>query len=115
MSSGSIEFAATTVKTGIAKDFLSDAQYGMEAVRTKVNRQGGVCGRQINVKYLDDGWDGATGSRYISGFIGENKYFGLAVNPSSESRWRLPHSWVALDARQRGSHRPSGPCQPARA
>jgi ABC-type branched-subunit amino acid transport system substrate-binding protein len=56
----------------------------MEAVRTKVNRQGGVCGRQINITYLDDGWDQTNGSRDISGFIGEGKYFGLAVNPSSE-------------------------------
>lgn len=79
-----IRFAATVVKTGIAASFLSDAQYGMEAVIQKVNRQGGICGRTIRVDYKDDGWDTATGQRYIESFIGEKKYFGLAVNPSSE-------------------------------
>lgn len=79
-----IRFAATIVKTGIAKDFLSDAQFGMEAVRRKVNAQGGVCGRQITIDYQDDGWDPSTGQRIIEGWVKSNKYFGLAVNPSSE-------------------------------
>lgn len=79
-----IRFAATVVKTGIAKDFLSDAQFGMEAVRQKVNRAGGICGRIIKIDYVDDGWDPDTGGRFIQKFIGEKKYFGLAVNPSSE-------------------------------
>src|SRR5207245_10418261 len=55
-----------------------------EAVPTKVNRTGGICGRQLTIDYKDDGWDSGTGTRYIQGFIGDNKYFGLAVNPSSE-------------------------------
>lgn len=79
-----IRFAATVVKSGIAKDFLSDAQWGMEAVRQKVNRGGGVCGRIITINYKDDKWDPTTGQRFIEGFIGEKKYLGLAVNPSSE-------------------------------
>lgn len=79
-----IRFAATIVKTGIAKDFLADAQLGMEAVRQKVNRSGGICGRTLAVDYKDDGWDPTTGQRIIESFIGEKKYFGLAVNPSSE-------------------------------
>jgi ABC-type branched-subunit amino acid transport system substrate-binding protein len=79
-----VRFAATVVRTGIAKDFLADAQWGIEAVRQKVNRDGGVCGRIISVDYKDDGWDPSTGQRIIEGFIGENRYLGLAVNPSSE-------------------------------
>jgi ABC-type branched-subunit amino acid transport system substrate-binding protein len=79
-----IRFAATVVKTGIAKDFLSDAQWGMEAVRQKVNRAGGICGRIITVAYKDDAWNPDLGQRIIEGFIGEKRYFGLAVNPSSE-------------------------------
>ncbi|HUS62408.1 MAG TPA: ABC transporter substrate-binding protein [Acidimicrobiales bacterium] len=79
-----IRFAATIVKTGIAKDFLADAQLGMEAVRQKVNRAGGICGRTLAIDYKDDGWDPTTGQRIIESFIGEKKYFGLAVNPSSE-------------------------------
>ena len=89
VSSGAIQFAATIVKTGIAKDFLSDAQFGMEAVIQKVNRGGGVCGRLLRVKYDDDGWDPTTGQQIITRYISEKKYFGLAVNPSSEGL-RLP-------------------------
>jgi ABC-type branched-subunit amino acid transport system substrate-binding protein len=79
-----IRFAATVVTTGIAKGFLADAQQAMEAVRNKVNRAGGICGRKLTIDYKDDGWDSATGQRYIESFIGDKKYFGLAVNPSSE-------------------------------
>jgi ABC-type branched-subunit amino acid transport system substrate-binding protein len=80
-----IRFAATTVESGPAKGFLSDAKFGMLAVINKVNRAGGVCGRQIKVDMRDDGWDSTTGQRFIESFIGDkDKYFGLAVNPSSE-------------------------------
>lgn len=84
VTAGEIRFAATVVKSGTAKDFLSDAQFGMEAVRQKINRAGGICGRVLSITYKDDGWNPDTGSRIIQGFIGENRYFGLAVNPSSE-------------------------------
>ncbi|TMK16938.1 MAG: ABC transporter substrate-binding protein, partial [Actinobacteria bacterium] len=79
-----IRFAATTVESGPAKDFLKEAKYGMLAVANKVNRAGGVCGRQIKIEFRDDGWNPETGQRYIESFIGDHKYFGLAVNPSSE-------------------------------
>jgi ABC-type branched-subunit amino acid transport system substrate-binding protein len=84
VSATSINFAATVVLTGIAKSFLADAQYGMEAVRQRFNRAGGYCGRQISVKYDDDSWDSAKGQQTIEADIGSKKYFGLAVNPSSE-------------------------------
>jgi ABC-type branched-subunit amino acid transport system substrate-binding protein len=84
ISGGEIKMAATVVRTGIAKDFLADAQYGIEAVRTKINRQGGICNRKLSITYSDDGWNFATGSQTIAKWIGEKDYFGLIVNPSSE-------------------------------
>lgn len=84
-----IRFAATIVKSGLARSFLQDAQYGIDAVRNKINRGGGVCGRIISILYRDDGWNPSDGQRLIEGFIGDKKYFGLAVNPSSEGL-RLP-------------------------
>ena len=93
-----IRFAATVVKTGIAKDFLADAQFGMEAVRQKVNRAGGVCGRTIRIDYQDDGWEPARGQRLIEGWIQSKKYFGLAVNPSSEGVRGAIDSHVIRDA-----------------
>lgn len=79
-----IRLAATVVKTGIAKDFLSDAQFGIEAVVQKQNRAGGICGRLLEVTYDDDGWDPGQGQRIIEKWIGQKRYFGLIVNPSSE-------------------------------
>lgn len=79
-----IKLAATVVKTGIAKDFLADAQFGIEAVRQKVNRQGGICGRLLNVSYDDDEWKTDAGARIIQKWIGEKQHFALIVNPSSE-------------------------------
>lgn len=79
-----IRFAATIVTSGVAKDFLSEAQHGMEAVKNKVNREGGICGRIISIAYKDDGWNPDRGQRTIESWIGSDQYFGLAVNPSSE-------------------------------
>jgi ABC-type branched-subunit amino acid transport system substrate-binding protein len=79
-----IRFASTVVTTGPATGFLADAVQAMEAVKNKVNREGGICGRKLSIDYKDDGWDSGTGQRYIESFIGDHKYFGLAVNPSSE-------------------------------
>lgn len=84
VTASQIRFAATTVESGIAKDFLRDAKFGMLAVIQKVNRSGGVCGRQIKVDFRDDAWDPQTGQRFIESFIADRRYFGLAVNPSSE-------------------------------
>lgn len=84
VSAKEIKLGATVVKSGIAKSFLADAQFGIEAVRRKINSQGGVCGRLLTVDYQDDGWDPAAGQQIIQKWIGEGNHFGLVVNPSSE-------------------------------
>jgi substrate-binding family protein len=84
IDSHTIKLAATVVKTGIAKDFLSDAQFGIEAVRQRVNREGGICGRLLQISYDDDAWRDDEGARIISKWIGGKNIFALAVNPSSE-------------------------------
>jgi ABC-type branched-subunit amino acid transport system substrate-binding protein len=56
----------------------------MEAVRNKVNRAGGICGRQLVIKYKDDAWSADTGARYIQNLVEGEKVFALAVSPSSE-------------------------------
>lgn len=84
VSKGEVRLAATVARTGIARDFLADAEWSMEAVRLKVNRAGGICGRVLTVDYRNDEWNPSNGQRIIEGFIGEKKYLGLAVNPSSE-------------------------------
>lgn len=79
-----IKLGATVVRTGIAKSFLADAQFGIEAVRRKVNAAGGICGRLLEIDYKDDGWVPSTGQEIIQKWIGEGEHFGLIVNPSSE-------------------------------
>jgi ABC-type branched-subunit amino acid transport system substrate-binding protein len=55
----------------------------MQAVVQKVNRAGGICGRILELRLVDDGWRADLGQSYIQNFIKEG-YFALAVVPSSE-------------------------------
>jgi len=79
----SINLATTTVQSGLGSAFLGDVKYAMEAVKNKVNRAGGICGRLLNIKYVDDAWSPDDGSRDIRNFIHDG-YFGIPVGPSSE-------------------------------
>jgi len=86
VDSKTIHLAATEVLSGIGSSFLGPVRYGMFAVIQKTNRQGGVCGRQLDLTHglKDDGWDAQTGKQYIDNFIESSQYFALAVVPSSE-------------------------------
>lgn len=79
-----IKLGATVAESGIAQSFLGQVRQGMEAQIKKVNRAGGVCGRQLLVKYKDDSWKPDTGARYIQNLVEDEKVFALAVSPSSE-------------------------------
>jgi ABC-type branched-subunit amino acid transport system substrate-binding protein len=79
----SIKLATTTVQSGIGSAFLGDVKYAMEAVKNKVNRGGGICGRLLDIKYVDDGWRADLGSDDIRNFIHDG-YFAMPVGPSSE-------------------------------
>ncbi|MDQ3757951.1 MAG: ABC transporter substrate-binding protein [Actinomycetota bacterium] len=59
-------------------------RYGMQAVADKVNRAGGVCGRKLELKLVDDGWDYTRGGDFIRNLVQNDKVFALAVVPSSE-------------------------------
>ena len=78
-----IQMATTVVRSGIGAAFLGDVQFAMEAVRNRVNREGGICGRLLTVKYIDDGWRADLGQQYIRNFIKEG-VFAIPVGPSSE-------------------------------
>ena len=79
----SIVMATTTVESGIGAAFLRDVRYAMEAVQNKVNREGGVCGRRLRIKYVDDAWQPDTGASNLRNFIQEG-IFAIPVGPSSE-------------------------------
>lgn len=78
-----IKLASTVAQSGIGASFLGDAHYGMVAAVNQVNRSGGICGRQLKLTLVDDGWSPDTGQTDIRNFIHEG-YFALAVVPSSE-------------------------------
>ena len=80
----SIKLGATVVESGVGASFLSDVRYAMLAVVNKVNRAGGICGRQIDLKLVDDGWDFQRGGDYIRNLVEQDKVFALSVVPSSE-------------------------------
>lgn len=84
VTADTITLGATVVDTGIGASFLHDARYGMVAVKNTVNSQGGICGRKIDLKLKDDGWDPGRGSDYLHGLVEGDKVFALAVVPSSE-------------------------------
>jgi ABC-type branched-subunit amino acid transport system substrate-binding protein len=78
-----IKMATTVAESGIGASFLGEVRYAMEAVRNEVNRGGGVCGRQLQIEYRDDGWSAQTGAQYLRNFIQEG-IFAIPVCPSSE-------------------------------
>jgi ABC-type branched-subunit amino acid transport system substrate-binding protein len=84
VGANTIKLGATVVETGIGASFLGDVRYGMQAVLNKVNRSGGICGRQLSLKLVDDGWDPRLGGDYIRNLVEGEKVFALAVVPSSE-------------------------------
>jgi ABC-type branched-subunit amino acid transport system substrate-binding protein len=84
VTANSVKLGATVAESGIAEAFLGEARQGMEAFRKRVNSQGGVCGRTLNIVYKDDAWDPATGQQDLQSLINEDKVFALAVSPSSE-------------------------------
>lgn len=80
----SIKLGATVVDSGIGASFLRDARFGMLAVKNAVNRRGGICGRKIDLKLIDDGWSFQQGGDFIRNLVEQEKVFALAVVPSSE-------------------------------
>lgn len=83
VTAGSIKLGATVVKTGIGASFLGQVPNALDAVKNRVNRQGGICGRLLTIEQVDDQWQADLGQRYIRNFISEG-VFGLAVSPSSQ-------------------------------
>lgn len=79
----SIRMATTVVRSGIGAAFLGDVQFAMEAVRNRVNREGGICGRRLDIRYADDGWSPDRGAQFLRNFIQEG-VFAIPVGPSSE-------------------------------
>src|SRR5258708_30167655 len=55
----------------------------MEAVKNKVNRAGGICGRQLDIQYVDAGWDRGRGAADIQTLV-NGGIFAMRVGPSSE-------------------------------
>lgn len=78
-----IKLAATVVQSGVGASFLGQSPSGIQAVVRKVNAKGGVCGRLLDMKLVDDGWDANRGLGFIRNFIAEGT-FALPVTPSSE-------------------------------
>lgn len=80
----SVLLGATMVESGIGASFLADVRLAMQAVKNKINRAGGVCGRRIELKLVDDGWDFRLGGEFIRNLVEQERVFALAVVPSSE-------------------------------
>lgn len=84
VTASSIKLGATVVQSGIGASFLGSVPIAMTAVKNQVNRSGGICGRQLQLKMVDDGWEKVRGAQFIQNLVEGDKVFALAVNPSSE-------------------------------
>lgn len=78
-----IKLATTAVLDGPAKTLLEDSPKAMKAVVDKVNQKGGVCGRLLDLRVVNDSFQADVGLRSIRSFIDEG-YFALPVIPSAE-------------------------------
>lgn len=83
VSEDKIKLAANVVTDGAGANFLSASPTGMQAVINRVNADGGICGRILELKTVNDSWDAPRGQTNIENFIAEG-YFALPVVPSSE-------------------------------
>ena len=78
-----VVLATTVVESGTGSSFLGEVRYAMDAVKNRVNREGGICGRLLEIEYRDDGWDAGLGSQFLRNFINQG-IFAVPVGPSSE-------------------------------
>ena len=83
VSGGKIKLAATNVRSGVGSSFLGTSYIGMQAVVNRVNSTGGICGRLLDLRLVDDNWEAARGATYLQNFA-KADYFALPVVPSSE-------------------------------
>lgn len=78
-----IRLATTAVLDGEAKSLLEPSVTAMKAVRDKVNRAGGICGRLLELNVVNDSFNASDGHTKIKNFIAEG-YFAMPVVPSAE-------------------------------
>lgn len=83
VTASEIKMATTVVESGIGSSFLGETRIAMDAVVNRVNREGGICGRQLTVTYRDDAWSPETGAQFLRNFMNEG-HFAIPVGPSSE-------------------------------
>lgn len=83
VGAGLIKMATTVAESGFASAFLGEVRFGMEAVRQRISRAGGICGRALDIEYRDDAWDPQRGAQYLRNFI-QQGIFAIPVCPSSE-------------------------------
>lgn len=83
ITASTIQMATTVAESGPGASFLGEVRIGMDAIKDKINRVGGFCGRSLAIKYADDGWDAQRGAQYLRNFIQEG-IFAIPVCPSSE-------------------------------
>jgi ABC-type branched-subunit amino acid transport system substrate-binding protein len=98
VSGSRIKLAATNVRSGTGASFLGSSYIGMQAVANRVNAAGGICGRLLDLRLVDDGWEAARGATFIGNFARDD-YFALPVVPSSEGLTQAISSNIVSGAR----------------
>lgn len=93
-----IRLATTAVLDGPAKSLLEDSSKAMKAVVDRVNQKGGICGRLLDLRVVNDSFQADVGLRSIRSFIDEG-YFAMPVVPSAEGLGSAIESGVISKAK----------------
>ena len=99
VTAAQITLGATVIETGTLAGMFGEARYGMRAAVDEVNRDGGICGRRVVVRTVDDGGDGTRGKQAIDDFIASRQIFALAGVPSFDG---LAAAYMAGDLSRAG-------------
>ncbi len=78
-----IKLGSTFAESGPVSNISAPILKGVKSYFNKVNADGGVFGRRINLVKYDDGWDAQKGKALIKKLVEQDRVFVLSVVPSS--------------------------------
>ena len=80
---GTIKLGSTFAVSGPVSNISGPILKGVKAYFNKVNADGGVHGRKLELIWYDDGWDAQRGKAFIKRLVEQDKVFVMTVAPSS--------------------------------
>jgi branched-chain amino acid transport system substrate-binding protein len=83
VTANEIKLGSTFAASGPVSSISGPIFKGVKSYFNKVNAEGGIFGRKINLVWYDDGWDAQKGKSFIKKLVEQDRVFVLSVVPSS--------------------------------